>query len=293
MKIRVIITALIVCSVTSLCLGQVGINNPNPDPSAALDLTAVDKGLLIPRLTTAQREAISSPGRSLLVFDSTDGKFYFYDGGQWYALNELVRIAGSNDVSLPSGNLSIGGNITSSGSLSSGSLSVSGFANNALVPSGSIVMWSGLITTIPSGWALCDGTNGTPDLRERFIVGAGLTDNTVVTGTPAYSPGPGGNTFNSITLTANESGLRLHTHTVTDPRHSHGIANGREFAIWISNEANAGSGSSGNEVSDSAHPPTTDLAATGITINSVASSNAIQAHENRPPFYALAFIMKL
>lgn len=39
------------------------------------------------------------------------------------------------------------------------------------LPSGVIVMWSG--SSIPSGWALCDGTNGTPDLRDRFIVGAG------------------------------------------------------------------------------------------------------------------------
>ena len=59
------------------CRAQVGLNNPNPDPSSILDLTAVDKGLLIPRLTTSQREAIAAPGRSLLVFDSTDGKFYF------------------------------------------------------------------------------------------------------------------------------------------------------------------------------------------------------------------------
>lgn len=293
MKITTIILLIVANLTAILCAGQVGINNPNPDPSAALDLTAIDKGLLIPRLTTPQREAITSPGRSLLVFDSTDGKFYFYDGGQWYALNELVRLAGSNDVSLPSGNLNIGGDITSSGSLSSGSLSVSGFSNNALVPTGSIVMWSGTIATIPTGWALCDGTNGTPDLRERFIVGAGLTDNPVVTGTTAYPIGPGGNTFNSIRLTANESGIRSHTHTVTDPGHVHGIANGRDFAVWIGNEANAGSGSSGNEVSDSVHPSATDPSVSNVTINSVASATAIDFHENRPPYYALAFIMKL
>src|SRR5262245_14075787 len=41
-----------------------------------------------------------------------------------------------------------------------------------LLPSGVIVMWSGTIATIPSGWFLCDGTNGTPDLRDKFVVGA-------------------------------------------------------------------------------------------------------------------------
>jgi hypothetical protein len=41
------------------------------------------------------------------------------------------------------------------------------------VPTGGIIMWSGTIATIPAGWALCDGSNGTPDLRNRFIAGAG------------------------------------------------------------------------------------------------------------------------
>ena len=46
---------------------------------------------------------------------------------------------------------------------------------NSPFPSGGIVMWSGSVASIPSGWLLCDGTNGTPDLRNRFIVGAGST----------------------------------------------------------------------------------------------------------------------
>ena len=41
------------------------------------------------------------------------------------------------------------------------------------LPTGVIVMWSGAVSTVPSGWALCNGQNGTPDLRDRFIVGAG------------------------------------------------------------------------------------------------------------------------
>jgi len=43
------------------------------------------------------------------------------------------------------------------------------------VPSGIIVMWSGAIASVPNGWRICDGTNGTPDLRDRFIIGAGNT----------------------------------------------------------------------------------------------------------------------
>lgn len=66
-----------------------------------------------------------------------------------------------------------------------------------------IVMWSGSIVSIPSGWVLCDGTNGTPDLRDRFIVGAGGT----------YSPGQTG-------------GAITHTHQFTLPDHYHSIPAG-------------------------------------------------------------------
>lgn len=47
------------------------------------------------------------------------------------------------------------------------------------VPAGVIVMWSGTIATIPTGWVLCNGSNGTPDLRDRFIVGATSDDSGV------------------------------------------------------------------------------------------------------------------
>ena len=42
------------------------------------------------------------------------------------------------------------------------------------VPSGTIVLWSGTLATIPSGWFLCNGQNGTPDLRNRFVIGASV-----------------------------------------------------------------------------------------------------------------------
>lgn len=293
MMMRKYITILVLQVTLCACVNaQVGFNNPNPDSTSVLDLTSNTKGLLIPRMTSAERLAIGTPARSLLVFDLTEGKFCFYDGGSWYVLNELSRVAGSNDVNLSPGNLTVDGNITSTGTVSSSSLSVTGFASNALVPTGSIVMWSGSIATIPSGWALCDGTNNTPDLRERFIVGAGSTDNGAVIGTTAYAPGNVGG-LNSVTLTAAQSGLVSHNHLITDPGHLHTIAAGRDFAVFINNEANAGSGSSGNEVSGSVHPSNTDAAMSDITINNVPAANALQAHENRPPYFALAFIMKL
>lgn len=65
---------------------------------------------------------------------------------------------------------------------------------DALFPSGGIIMWSGAVNDIPVGWALCDGSNGTPDLRDRFIVGAG----------GAYSVGDTG--VNAGSDEANENG---------------------------------------------------------------------------------------
>lgn len=50
------------------------------------------------------------------------------------------------------------------------------------IPSGGIIMWSGDISKIPAGWKLCDGSNGTPDLRDRFVVGAGTSYSTGATG---------------------------------------------------------------------------------------------------------------
>lgn len=67
---------------------QVAINNDNsnPDPSAMLDVKSTDKGMLVPRMTTAQRTTISSPANGLLVFDSTTGSFWFYNSGAWQDL---------------------------------------------------------------------------------------------------------------------------------------------------------------------------------------------------------------
>ena len=66
---------------------QVGIGTASPNASAQLDITSIDKGLLIPRMTAAQIAAISFPAKGLLVFqtDNTSG-FYYYDGSAWTAL---------------------------------------------------------------------------------------------------------------------------------------------------------------------------------------------------------------
>jgi hypothetical protein len=136
------------------------------------------------------------------------------------------------------------------------------------IPSGIITMWSGSIASIPSGWYLCDGANGTPNLRDRFIVGAGST----------YSVAATGGSADSIVVSHTHSA----TSTVTDPGHYHSSpAGGNRSATGGVN----GFAFSGDY--------TTGTATTGITVGtSVASTGSSGTNANLPPYYALAYIMK-
>jgi microcystin-dependent protein len=127
---------------------------------------------------------------------------------------------------------------------------------NLIMPSGVITMWHGSIQTIPVGWALCDGENGTPNLLDRFIVGAGQ----------AYTTG----------LTGGESSVKLVSNQM--PSHRHKIAK-----VSRDNGTSAGGDNmrQGDEVNLAIYESFTDYQGGG------------QAHENRPPYYALAYIMKL
>jgi hypothetical protein len=72
-------------------IGQnVGINTTGaiPDPSAMLDVSSTTKGLLIPRLTSAQRVAIVSPANGLMVYDNSTASFWYYNGSAWEELGE-------------------------------------------------------------------------------------------------------------------------------------------------------------------------------------------------------------
>jgi hypothetical protein len=142
------------------------------------------------------------------------------------------------------------------------------------IPSGGIIMWSGSIASIPSGWLLCNGSSGTPDLRDRFVVGAGST----------YAVAATGGSANAIVVS--------HTHTastaITDPGHVHGPGAGTSF------QATPNNGQIGRTDANQASTSTTTASAvTGITaattINSAGSSGT---NANLPPYYALAYIMK-
>ncbi len=66
---------------------SINTDSSNPDPSAILDVKSTDKGVLVPRMTSAQRTAIAAPATGLLVFDTNTGGFWFYNGAAWTNLS--------------------------------------------------------------------------------------------------------------------------------------------------------------------------------------------------------------
>ena len=93
------------------------------------------------------------------------------------------------------------------------------------VPSGAIIMWSGTIATIPTGWALCDGTNGTPDLRDRFICSVGTSEEPGETGgVNSFTLSTSQLPSHSHTFTTGSSGSHTHSFTTsTDGGHNHDL----------------------------------------------------------------------
>ena len=154
------------------------------------------------------------------------------------------------------------------------------------IPVGGIIMWSGSIGTIPTGWALCNGSNGTPNLQDRFIVGAGS----------GYSVAGTGGSANSTLVSHSHTATTSATSTVSDPGHTHTIMQGAIDSFAPTNRVDASSTSGfGGSYGDS-----TDAilsSGTGITVStsaatSISTEGASATGANLPPYYALAFIMR-
>jgi hypothetical protein len=143
------------------------------------------------------------------------------------------------------------------------------------IPVGLITMWSGSTGSIPSGWALCNGSNGTPDLRDRFVIAAGST----------YAVASTGGSADSIIVT------HTHTATVTDPTHFHAETN---YAGGIAQPPISGPASNGlgfATATGSGATLNTQAASTGISVTN-ASAGTSGTNANLPPYFALAYIMK-
>ena len=140
-------------------------------------------------------------------------------------------------------------------------LSTNETAIKSVFSPGMIMMWSGDINNIPVGWALCDGSNNTPDLRGKFVLGA--SGNVYATGATGGEE--------KVTLTTDEM-----------PRHRHSVAirgNADGF--------NRGDGFATTDRRQPGHP-------TNLELNHDTEYTGLgKAHNNMPPYYVLAYIIKL
>jgi hypothetical protein len=152
---------------------QVAINNTNSpaDNSAMLDVTSTNKGLLIPRMTTAQRMAIAGPVKGLIVYDSTGNSLWYYDGLTWGELSavnaSLWKANGNNIYNTNSGNIGIGVNppeatallqISTGASTTNGFLITGTFNNSGTVPdlgTGTRLMFYPGKAAFRAGWVCC------------------------------------------------------------------------------------------------------------------------------------------
>lgn len=184
-------------------------------------------------------------------------------------------------------------------------------ANFSAIPIGCIVMWSGSIATIPDKWRLCDGTNNTPDLRDKFVIGARADSSgsatTFVTGADTKSGG------------TKDAAVVSHSHTATSSANSSSsVSNDTDSwsgTLYASDSGLTGSGvfsnggTNNNTFSDNSFSSTNNENSTvnashththnhtvTVTTNvstTVDSTGSTGTNANLPPYYSLAYIMKI
>jgi hypothetical protein len=147
-----------------------------------------------------------------------------------------------------------------------------------LFPVGMIILWSGSVASIPAGWSLCNGLNGTPDLRDKFVVGAGST----------YAVGATGGAVSGTTSAAgahSHTGVTGSTALTVDqiPSHTHGIQ-----ILSIGPAGASGGTAVGNGAA------TSGATGGGLAHNHTISTQAAHTHTvaTLPPYFALCYIMR-
>ena len=174
---------------------------------------------------------------------------------------------------------------------------LSSSVSNALVPVGGIIMWSGSIAEAEAltNWRICDGANGTPNLRDKFVMGVGSSVNTS-TATQGETGGA-----NSYTLALNQ--MPQHKHDVSDSGHSHTITDPGHAHTWSRQDAQIDASyrpwpANNNDCVESV--VSTSNETTGITGTNNGNANISEslkggntAIDNRPDYFALCYIMRV
>jgi hypothetical protein len=192
------------------------------------------------------------------------------------AIRQLMSDLKEQQTGASGDSFTVGGNLAVTGtSAFTGAVTLTGgIAGGGFIPTGGIIIWSGAANAIPTGWVLCNGSNSTPDLRNRFVVGAGST----------YAVAATGGSADAITVshthTFSGSGT---TSTVGDHQHWAGsIGTGSTYGAWYS------SGDSQTHLTQPAGSHNHTVTVSGTT----ASTGASGTNANLPPYYALCYIMK-
>lgn len=281
---------------------QIGIGTIDPDTSVMLEIRSTNKGILIPRVDNAET---ANTAKGSLLFDNNTGKFKYYNGTNWLSVNPLgVDI--SDNVTAPK-NVTVRESITIQGTsldARTATVTADNFIGHGTIPVGGIIMWSG--TTLPAdgSWALCDGTtttNGlkTPNLSGRFIVSYDVADpdysNPGNLSTGGTAPGNYGG-YDTLTLTTDylpkhnhdagtlgtkaDEGVHTHTYNVFELKSVKWKGGGDS-----SDDNGTGGNAQANTGEGGAHTHTI-IGNTGYTGKSLPL-------DKRPPYYVLAFIMRV
>ena len=189
--------------------------------------------------------------------------------------------------------------------ITAGTLADARLSNSSLFVTGMIMLWYGSVASIPSGWVLCDGNNNSPDLRNRFVVGAGTGGN--------YSPDDTGGSADAVLVSHTHNlqnhvhGVNLtsntdtHNHSINDPGHTHTmnfnqgniISSGGAFGLKDSGTANRiNTNTTGITVNNDGHSHTISGNTGTPSTNTTDTLGESATNKNLPPYYALCYIMK-
>ena len=256
----------------------------NGDPTVTIHKPLTNVSTLEFALEYENQPAVSNVNVTIKVPVSGGGGGGGGDIGDFIFDGSMVYIpSGSMNINAPDGNINLEANNNITIRANNSAIDLSADNVYGVIPIGGIILWSGKqsaspnvpdVPDVPDGWWLCYGTNNTPDLRVRFVVGYSNSE-----------------PFNAIdasggekehTLTVDE--MPSHGHSITDPGHFHNSIHNTASPDSVTTHPNHGGG---NNISKYGYQPSVT---TGITID---PSGGGQPHNNLPPYYVLAYIMRI